>query len=97
MFGILIAAYSTIWLFLMFGVGFSEILLILIVAFLLFGPEKLQEFAHSLGEILRVIRKEYSDIKSSIDTSTQTTNTSNQSDHSKSNSNSPSLSRNVLG
>jgi len=40
----------------MFGVGISEIVLILIVALLVFGPEKLPEAAASVGRALAKCR-----------------------------------------
>jgi len=41
----------------MFGLGFQEILLILIILFLLFGAKKLPEIGKGLGETMREIRK----------------------------------------
>jgi sec-independent protein translocase protein TatA len=41
----------------MFGLGFQEILLILIILFLLFGVKKLPEIGKGLGETMREIRK----------------------------------------
>ncbi len=50
----------------MFGVGSGELLVILIVVFLLFGPEKLPELAKTLGKIARDIRKASDDVKSAV-------------------------------
>ena len=41
----------------MFGLGFQEILLILVILFLLFGVRKLPEIGKGLGETMREIRK----------------------------------------
>jgi sec-independent protein translocase protein TatA len=41
----------------MFGLGFQEILLILIILFLLFGAKKLPEIGKGLGETMREFRK----------------------------------------
>jgi sec-independent protein translocase protein TatA len=41
----------------MFGLGFQEILLILVIFFLLFGVRKLPEIGKGLGETVKEIRK----------------------------------------
>ncbi len=41
----------------MLGLGYQEILLILIILFLLFGAKKLPEIAKGLGETVKEIRK----------------------------------------
>ncbi len=41
----------------MFGLGFQELLLILVILFLLFGVRKLPEIGKGLGETMREIRK----------------------------------------
>jgi len=40
-----------------FGIGVSELILILVVILLVFGPRRLPEMARSIGKILREIRK----------------------------------------
>jgi sec-independent protein translocase protein TatA len=40
----------------MFGLGFQEILLILVILFLLFGVKKLPEIGRGLGETVKEIR-----------------------------------------
>jgi TatA/E family protein of Tat protein translocase len=50
---------------LMFQLGFSEMLLIFIVALLVFGPKKLPELGKSLGKGIREFRKATDDLKSS--------------------------------
>jgi sec-independent protein translocase protein TatA len=41
----------------MFGLGFQEILLILVILFLLFGVKKLPEIGKGLGETVKEIKK----------------------------------------
>lgn len=41
----------------MFGMGWPEIALILVVALLLFGPEKLPELARQAGSFVRTLRQ----------------------------------------
>jgi len=47
----------------MFGLGFQEILLILVILFLLFGARKLPEIGKGLGETVKEIRRIRSDRK----------------------------------
>ncbi|HRU04818.1 MAG TPA: twin-arginine translocase TatA/TatE family subunit [Candidatus Brocadiia bacterium] len=41
----------------MFGLGYGEIILIVLLALLLFGSRKLPELAHGLGKSLREFRR----------------------------------------
>ncbi len=41
----------------MFGLGFQEILLILVILFLLFGVKRLPDIGKGLGETMRELRK----------------------------------------
>jgi Tat protein translocase TatB subunit len=51
----------------MFGsIGFPELLLILVVALLVFGPKKLPEIAKMLGKTLHDFRKTVNDAKATI-------------------------------
>lgn len=51
----------------MFGsIGFPELALIFLVVILLFGPEKLPEFAKFFGKTVRTIRETVDDAKSTI-------------------------------
>lgn len=50
----------------MFGIGMSEMLIILAVALLVFGPKKLPEIAKSIAKGLKEIRKAGDDLRSSV-------------------------------
>ncbi len=52
---------------LVFGLGFTEIAVILVVALLIFGPAKLPELARALGRGLREFRKATDEFRSTID------------------------------
>lgn len=45
----------------MFGIGFSELLVILLVCLLLFGASRLPEIGKSLGEGIREFKKAFKD------------------------------------
>ena len=47
----------------MFGIGFQELLLILLIILLLFGAKKVPELAKGLGNAFREFRKAAKDIK----------------------------------
>lgn len=51
----------------MFGMGMGEILLILAIALIVFGPKKLPDLAKSLGKAYSEFRKATQDFKESID------------------------------
>jgi Tat protein translocase TatB subunit len=46
----------------MLDIGFSEILVVLVVAFIVFGPEKLPEVAHKMGKVMRQFRRGFQDL-----------------------------------
>jgi TatA/E family protein of Tat protein translocase len=47
----------------MFGIGMTELIVILVIALLVIGPKKLPDVARSLGKGLREFRKATSDLK----------------------------------
>ncbi len=47
--------------------GFSEILLILIIAVILLGPERIPDLARKVGAVVREIKKATGEIKKAID------------------------------
>jgi sec-independent protein translocase protein TatA len=51
----------------MFGLGTPEIVIILVVALILFGPKKLPEIGKSIGQGIREIKKASRDVMDSID------------------------------
>ena len=44
-----------------FGIGFGEVLLILILALIIWGPKRLPEIARTLGKTMRAMRKATND------------------------------------
>ena len=50
----------------MFGIGFPELLIILVVALLVFGPAKLPELARSLGKGMAEFRRASNDLRKSL-------------------------------
>ncbi len=55
----------------MFGIGTTEIIIILVVALLVIGPTKLPEVAKSLGKGMAEFKRMSSDVKNTIDWETQ--------------------------
>ena len=47
----------------MFGIGFNEIILILLIALIVIGPKKLPDIAKALGKGYREFRKAFEDVK----------------------------------
>ena len=50
----------------MFGIGFTEILVVLVIALIVLGPEKLPEVAKARGKAMRQFRTATDDIKRSV-------------------------------
>jgi sec-independent protein translocase protein TatB len=50
----------------MFGIGFTELIIILIVALLVVGPERLPDMARQLGTFARDIRRMYGNLRSEL-------------------------------
>ncbi|HET6478307.1 MAG TPA: TatA/E family twin arginine-targeting protein translocase [Dehalococcoidales bacterium] len=49
-----------------FGIGLGEVLLILIVALIIWGPKRLPEIARTLGKTVRTLKKATSDLTSQV-------------------------------
>lgn len=55
---------------LQFNIGPTEILLLIIIALILFGPKKLPELAKAAGEAVRIFREESQKLTSSVEETT---------------------------
>lgn len=51
----------------MFGIGSTELIVILVVALILIGPQKLPELIKNLGRGLSEVKKMSNDVKSTLD------------------------------
>jgi sec-independent protein translocase protein TatA len=51
----------------MFGLGAGEILIILIVAFLLFGPKQLPEIGRQVGKAVKGLKETADDLRQSVE------------------------------
>ena len=49
-----------------FGIGFGEVLLILIVALIIWGPKRLPEISRTLGKTVRALKKATYDLTSAV-------------------------------
>jgi sec-independent protein translocase protein TatA len=49
-----------------FGIGFGEILFIIVLALIIFGPGRLPEIARTIGRMTRSLRKTTSDLTASL-------------------------------
>jgi Tat protein translocase TatB subunit len=50
----------------MFGIGLQELLLIMVVALIVLGPQRLPEVAKALGKFYREIKSSVDEVKSSV-------------------------------
>lgn len=50
-----------------FGVGFSELMMIMVVVLLVVGPQKLPEIARTLGKGLRTVRRAGQELRDAIE------------------------------
>ena len=55
----------------MFGIGFSELILILIIGLVVFGPGKLPEIGRGVGKALQEFKKASSEFSSSLNDSSK--------------------------
>ena len=51
----------------MFGLGIGEVLIILVIAFLLFGPKQLPEVARQVGKLVRGFKETAEDLRKSVE------------------------------
>jgi len=49
-----------------FGVGMGEVLLIIVVVLIIFGPGRMVEIARTLGRIMRTLRKASFDLTAQV-------------------------------
>ncbi len=55
----------------MFDIGFPEMMVILAIALIVFGPQKLPELGKALGKALREFKKTTEEVKGSFQTETE--------------------------
>lgn len=52
----------------MFGMGFGELLVVLVIAVIFLGPDKIPETARTLGKWFHEIKSSLDEVKTSIET-----------------------------
>lgn len=67
----------------MFGIGFQELILILVVALIVLGPQKLPEVARTLGKVYRDIKNSIDDVKTSVITDISVSDTKKEVENKK--------------
>ncbi len=50
-----------------FGIGFGEILLVIVLALIVFGPGKIPEISRTIGRVSRNLRKATNDFTTALD------------------------------
>lgn len=50
----------------MFGIGFTELVIILIIALVVVGPEKLPELGRTIGKTVRDLRRVYANLRAEL-------------------------------
>ncbi len=50
----------------MFGIGFAELVIILLIALIVVGPERMPDLARRVGQIIRDLRKMYDNLRSDL-------------------------------
>lgn len=58
--------FQILYTIIMFGLGTAEIILVLALALIFIGPEKLPQIATALGKIVRQIRRAVDEIKDDL-------------------------------
>ena len=67
----------------MFGIGTSELIIILIIALLILGPKEIPKVARTLGRGMRELQRAKDDIKKNIEFEVDNIDTQDNSDSNK--------------